>query len=43
MSHDDGTGEESDDPRQSHELPEKVGEIPIQKNEAGLFDGMLVD
>ena len=43
MSHDDGTGEESDDAWESHELSEQVGEIPIQKNETGLFDGMLVD
>jgi len=43
VSHDDGACEESDDSWQSHELAKKIGEISVEKNETGLFDGMFVD
>ena len=43
MAHDDRTCEQSDDTRQSQELTCQIGQIAIEKDEACLLDGVLVD
>lgn len=43
MTHDDRTGEETDDSRKPDQLPKKVCEVTIHKNEARLLDGVLVE
>ena len=43
MAHDDRACEQGDDARQSQELTRQVGKIAIEKDEACLLDGVLVD
>ena len=43
MSHDDSTGEKSDDSRQTHKLTQKISEISIEQNKWSFLDGVFVD
>ena len=43
MAHDDSTGKKGDNPRQAHKLAKQIGQVAIEQDQRGLFDGVFVD
>lgn len=43
MAHNDGTGEEGDNSRESQQFSNEIGDVSGKENEAGLFDGVSVE
>lgn len=43
MPHDDGAREESDDARESEQLPEQVSEVAVEQYKTGLLDRVVVE
>jgi hypothetical protein len=42
VAHNDSTGEQRDDSRQSKQLTQQVCYVSVEQDQAGLFDWMLV-